>query len=182
MRRKPFSFSPGAGMLLGFLIFSLSWQELTALLAAAAVHELGHLLAMKLMYVPVYGLSLTLSGPVIRCGAAQTSMAEGITALCGPLAGMALFLLVRPIWPLCAEMSLALSAMNLLPVLPLDGGRALRAWTHSDRLLRSLGILISFAVIVSGLFAVAQGWGLGMTAFGVWLLLLACQGHENDVK
>ena len=152
------------------------------MLTAAAVHELGHLLAMKLMYVPVYGLSLTLSGPVIRCGAAQSDKAKAITALCGPLAGIVLFLFARPIWPLCSEMSLVLSVMNLLPVLPLDGGRALRAWTHNDRLLRPLGFLISFAIIVIGLFAVAQGWGLGMTAFGVWLLLLACQGHETDVK
>lgn len=178
------SFDPGAVLLLGLLLFSLSLPELGAMALSAAVHELGHLAAMKVVGVPVYALRFSASGPVLDCAQAQRRRDRVFCALAGPASGAALAGVLHSAWPLCAEMSLLFSAVNLLPVLPLDGGRALHALLGRKgyRLLSVFGFLIPTAAMVTGLYLFRAGYGLALTAFGGWLLLLACQGEENALK
>lgn len=169
-------------MLLGLLIFTLRWSELAALLVAAAFHELGHWFCLKWMHVPIYGISVSLSGPVLCCGEPSSRSEQVIAALSGPLAGLLLWITFSVPWPLCAELSLYLSLFNLLPVLPLDGGRAIFAATQSLRLVRITGALTVVVTVVFGLYVLYKGYGLGVVLFGVWLMMLACQGSGNDVK
>lgn len=182
MRKQSYGIDPGAALLLGFLIFSLRWQELMALVTAMSIHEFGHSICLKLLRVPIRGFSVSLSGPVLHCGAASSRFGQVASALSGPSAGILLWLALRAIWPLCAEFSLFLSLMNLLPILPLDGGRALFAVLQDRTLLLAFGSIAAVAVILAGLYAFKNGYGLGLLLFGLWLMLLACQGSENDVK
>ena len=182
MRDKVFSLDPGAAMLLGLLIFTLQWKELLALLSAAAVHELGHLAALKSFRIPIYRFSLSAAGPVLRCGETDSRYKRAVSAISGPFAGLALWLMMKNVWPLCAELSLFLSLTNLLPILPLDGGRVLFAIVPNKKVLTVLGHFARFSVMLLGLAAVRSGYGLGLIAFGVWLVLLSCQGDENDIK
>lgn len=182
MREKAFSFDPGAALLLGLLFFTLRWRELIALLTAAAVHEAGHLASLKLLHVPIYGFSFSVSGPVLRCGDAQSRVGEAVAALSGPLAGVVLWITLKTVWPMCAELSLFLSLLNLLPILPLDGGRAISALIQNKPMIRALRFAVQTAVILLGLYSVREGHGLGLVVFGVWLILLSCQGKKNDIK
>ena len=43
---KPFRLDPGAALLLGLLLFALRPEELAAVVTAALIHELGHVLAL----------------------------------------------------------------------------------------------------------------------------------------
>lgn len=182
MRDKPFSLDPGAAMLLGLLIFTLRPQEMTALLTAAAVHEIGHWTCLKWMHVPVYGFTVAISGPVLHCGEASNCFGQMAAALSGPVAGIALWAALRAVWPMCAGLSLFLSLVNLLPIYPLDGGRAIRAVVRREGFLFCFGLASACAAVLVGLYAFSRGSGPGLLLFGVWLMLLACQGDKNDVK
>lgn len=104
------------------LLSDIRW--VLAAVTAAAVHELGHLLALWMLDRRVLGMKIELGGAVIRTEP-LSSRDELLCALAGPAAGLLLTLFFR--WlPRTACCALAQSLFNLLPLYPLDGGRAFR--------------------------------------------------------
>ena len=104
------------------LLFPL--QFLVGVLLAALIHELGHLLALKIAGGRVLSIRLRSFGARIEAA----PMSPGRTALCalaGPAAG-ALTIFAYKTFPELALAGLVQTVFNLLPVYPLDGGRALR--------------------------------------------------------
>ena len=148
---------PGAVLLLGLLLFSLTIREVAALFTAAVI--LYHQPEEK--------------WKVVFC------------ALSGPFLGLLLFCALRHAWTDCAEISLLLSIINLLPVLPLDGGRALNALLVGQIrfVIPVFGFLIPFSFMMTGLVLTYQKQGgSGLLMFGSWLLILTCQEPRFDVK
>ena len=175
------TFQPGAALLLGVLIFTLCPTELAALALAVLAHELGHLLALQLLGVRVSGVTFAMTGPVIRCEAPSTASGQILSALSGPVAGMLLYLFTYARWPLLGEISLFLSLLNLLPVPPLDGGRALRVIV-GEKACQILSALLCGTLLLCGLLAAASGYGVTLAIFGAWLTVLACQADGIVVK
>lgn len=176
---------PGAVLLLGILFFSMRAEEAIALLAAAAVHEAGHVIALLMVGSAPEGIRFQFSGPVIIYQQPHSKWKTVIASLSGPTFGVLLFFLLQSIWPICAEVSLLLSAVNLLPVFPLDGGRALQAMLSEKKsiVMMVLGILIPIAFLAIGLLLFSRGQnGSAVLMFGAWLLLLSCQERQFDVK
>ena len=82
---------PGAVLLLGLLLFSLTIREVAALFTAAIVHEAGHLIALMIVGTSLNGIHFTVSGPVILYHQPEEKWKVVFCALSGPFLGLLLF-------------------------------------------------------------------------------------------
>ena len=108
---------------LAFMVLLLPLQWILAATIAAAVHELFHILCLRMFSVSNRKIRVHLCGaviPVEDIGRGE----ELICALAGPLGGFLLVLLF-PAFPRISICAIVQSLYNLLPIYPLDGGRAL---------------------------------------------------------
>ena len=151
----------------------LDWHFCLRFLACALCHELGHLFVMWLCHVKVCGISLTAAGAVIEVGICDNKR-EFLCALAGPVTGVLLGFALLHNAPKTAMISFLLSAVNLLPLYPLDGGRMLRAllglWFAEDRIQRILHYVTIF-VCCSLMFLAC--WGTVCLQMGLWPIFAA---------
>lgn len=164
------SVSPGAALFYPLLLLSAEDWELCSLLAAAGFHEAGHALALVCLGGRIRGLALGLSGLRMDALLPPSPAAEACCALAGPAAGLLWACAAARIggarYLYASGLSALLSLFNLLPCLPLDGGRAILALSGRERLLRRTGLLCSL-----GLLAAALYWRLPLTLIpALWLL------------
>ena len=120
----------GLGLLAAWFVLLCGWEPFLAILFAAAAHELGHYLALRLQGAAVTGLRLSPWGAVMDCRRDVLSYGgELLALLAGPLANLALSaalcLVPHPPETLIGA-GLVLGGFNLLPLRRLDGGEALR--------------------------------------------------------
>lgn len=125
MKRPDLSVSAGAyfAAAAGILLLPLNWLISAAM--AVAVHELGHLLALKCCRVDIFGITVGAFGAKISAGA-MTPMQELLCAAAGPLCSLAL-LLSADAAPVLALIGLVQGLFNLMPFYPMDGGRVISA-------------------------------------------------------
>lgn len=165
----------------------------TALLffASLLLHELAHSLFARARGLRVTGITLYLFGGVAEIGAETTNPGDEfrVTAA-GPVTSVALAGLFGIAWlatdslshligatfGYLAIMNLFLGVFNLLPGLPLDGGRLLRAfvwWRTGDpdratRVAAIGGVVVGVLLIAAGAVSmVVSSW-----LSGLWLILL----------
>ncbi|MBR7178285.1 MAG: M50 family metallopeptidase [Oscillospiraceae bacterium] len=116
--------SGGFWLVLAMAVLLFPIRFLMGVILAAAVHELGHLAALWLTGGRVLGMELHAGGARILADPMEPRK-EIICALAGPAAG-AWTILAWRVFPELAAAGLVQTLFNLLPVYPLDGGRALR--------------------------------------------------------
>lgn len=116
--------TPGFWLLLA-AVWLLDPVILLPALLAAACHELGHCAALRATGVRVSSLRLSALGAELAPSQALPYALELPVALAGPCVSLLCAVLAAR-WGrfLFAGLSLALGLFNLLPILPLDGGRA----------------------------------------------------------
>lgn len=162
-------FSDGAYVAMGIVAAILFFSSLLA-------HELGHALQAQREGMQIDGITLWLFGGVARfTGMFPGAGAEFRIAIAGPLVtlviGVACLLVgLTPapgyvdgvIWWL-GYINLFLLAFNLLPALPLDGGRVLRAFLWKAR--------SNFTWATRAASTVSRGIALTMIAGGVLILI-----------
>lgn len=125
---------------LGFVLLSGGGMRglvlMVAVFASVVLHELGHALVARSRGLPIVDISLYPFGGMARMAAPpRTTRDEILMAAAGPAVSLGLGLLLgalawltrNPTAWLLAEINLLLGAFNLLPALPMDGGRVLRA-------------------------------------------------------
>lgn len=121
-----FGFPAASGCWRRFTLVN-GWQLLAVILSAAALHELGHLLVVRLLGARVRELRVSVFGAELMTSAARLSYpGRSRRVLAGPAVNLlcALVLGGAHAW-VAAGAHLSLCLFNLLPVRPLDGGRAL---------------------------------------------------------
>ena len=180
--------STGALLLFSIVFFFGGFSALAALFLSIAVHELGHISAIRLFGGRVQRLSVDVSGLCITFTGMTEPTKEIITLLSGPLAGLALAFAAsyfgrstqNTVLLKTAGLSLVLSLYNLLPALPLDGGRALERMTQcffgaaaAKRLTDIGGVISGLGLCVLGL--VFSGRMFGLALFGAGIVLLFAQ-------
>ncbi|MDQ4030020.1 MAG: site-2 protease family protein [Actinomycetota bacterium] len=165
------------------------------------LHELGHAVVARREGMEIEGITLWLFGGVAKFkGMFPSAGAEFRIAIAGPLVSLALGLgfaalgflaigsdAVEGVVGYLGWVNLLLLAFNMLPALPLDGGRVLRAalwgarrdFALATRLAANVGRGFGFLFIGGGLFAffVWGAFGGAWLAFIGWFLLAAASGE-----
>ncbi|MFJ2817780.1 MULTISPECIES: site-2 protease family protein [unclassified Streptomyces] len=170
---------------LGALRYLVSLFFAVAFYASVLIHELAHTVAALRFKLPVRRIQLQFFGGVSEIEKeAETPGREFILAFVGPLLSLALsgvfYLAMQPVEPgtvpgvLLAGLmisNLIVAAFNLLPGLPLDGGRMLRAivWKITGKPMTGtiaaawVGRALAVTVLI-GLPLLTQSGALGTTA------------------
>lgn len=144
---------PRAYILLALLLLVLPIRWLLAAVAAAAFHEVCHMAAVYLLGGRTGGARLGVQGT--RIEAAMPSLPAALTAiLAGPVGSLLLMTLCRRI-PRIAVCAAVQGFYNLLPIEPLDGGRALRLCLERLCPARAEGIMTGVRTILLGGIIVA---------------------------
>lgn len=153
---------PGFWLWMGCAWFLGGPRLVLPFLLAAGLHELGHLLMLRALGIPLLGLELRSSGAVIRGGLVGEPR-EAWALLAGPGVNLLLALALRRAAPGFALWNLGLGAWNLLPIRGLDGGQILAltlpCWLGRPgyMLCQLFNWSTLFALILAGLWA---GWVL----------------------
>ncbi|ARU55124.1 Zn-dependent protease [Oleiphilus messinensis] len=199
------------GMSLGAWGIIYSWEFAAAIIGILIFHEYGHLRAMKKCGIPTKGIYLIpFVGGVAVGDSPKTHWQEVYIAMMGPFFGLAMTLLFgigyyfteNHFMGLVASISALVNLFNLLPVLPLDGGRVFKALALSGQKkagLVTVGLLtiagLAFAIklglmlliffLILGVLDLMASWrefknnpGMSMNAYGitfslVWYLITA---------
>ena len=161
--------------LIGLYVYLGLGRMVALLMAALFCHEMAHVITARLLGLKVNAVELTPFG-----GQAQIADFTGLKpdkelclALAGPLSSLSLaaFFYYVPVgldadtslWLMRCNLFLGL--FNLLPALPLDGGRMLRSWLSprmgfrkSTRLAAFMGMAFAVAIIGHGFYYAVGVW------------------------
>lgn len=186
-------YEPLVGRLLPGASVGTSWTLALAFAVllglSVLAHELGHCVVALRLKIPVRRVRLFLLGGLSEVARSPRRPAhEGLVAAAGPLVSLvlgvvfALLLLAVPAGPSwllvaeCAVANLAVGVFNLLPGLPLDGGRLVRAGVWSltgGRLRATKAAAFGGGLVAVGLMIWAL-WGLAAGSDDRWLRLGVC--------
>ena len=161
---------PNTYIYLAVLVFLIPFPWLIGWLTAVIFHEFCHWLAVRLCGGTVHKLTVGLGGANMETGP-MTERKRLLAVLSGPVGGAFLVFLGR--WfPRLAICSWVLTVYNLLPLLPLDGGRALQILIKQNRIYTAVECAVLFCLTAVALYAsFALGFGaLPMLIVGIlWL-------------
>lgn len=163
--------------------YFLDIRFLIAVVFAATVHELGHILALKISGFDIRRVSVGAQGLCIDYSGTGSVCAHAIVAAAGPMAGLLLALaatntanLTGLAWfRLLSGVSLTLTVFNVLPFLPLDGGRIVLALLSAligddcaERVMAAVSYGAAVIILVSGAVHFARGGGVWLLVMGLW--------------
>ncbi len=193
---KKYSISPLTVMIVAaFIVIDGSWFSLYTA-ACALWHELAHIAAVKIAGGALRSFSVRRFGMGIKTDALSYRAEAGV-ALAGPLAS----LLAAGVFMVTARCfcfnettvflffsNLALFCLNILPIFPLDGGRALRAILLS-RISYGRAMAVSKAISVifllplctlSVIILVKTGYNLSLLIICIYLAVLLTGAVKNE--
>ena len=153
------------------VLYYLSGTVVLPFLAAAALHELGHALALYAMDKPPRALRISFAGARMETPPLGYRQ-ELLAAAAGP--GMSLLLgLLTPLWPALGLYSLGLGLFNLLPLFGLDGGRMLRCGLLLRLPEETAGTICRCAAVGTGAVLLLGALWLQRAGWGLWPVVLA---------
>ncbi len=167
-------FSPLAILLIALAYFFDTSGIVSAVVPAAAVHELGHFLALRLCKCRLRCLRLGLAGLEMDYAPRQEGLRSLLCAAAGPALGglyaLCACVLGGDFWLISGAASFLLTVFNLLPILPLDGGRVLRALLPERAALR-FSRCAALALTGAGVYVALAYHSAALAVAGLWLVL-----------
>lgn len=143
--------------------------------AAACIHELFHCFALRLFRCSIFRISIGAFGARIHTQPLTNSQTF-FCALAGPLGGLVLTCFIRWI-PVIALCGIVQSGFNLLPLFPMDGGRAVQSLANhflsehtADKLCNAIEIVILLVITAVAMYF-AWRYALGLLPLAVPVLL-----------
>jgi Zn-dependent protease len=179
---------------------ALALGAVLCLFAGILAHEFGHALVARRAGIEIEEIDLWLLGGVARMRSQPQRAGDELRfALAGPAVTVALAVafgiaaaLLGPGTPRTfvtyqAEVNAALAAFNLLPALPLDGGRVARAllWRRSGDFRRATAIAAragrwsGYGMVYLGALAALGGFMGGLWLAMIGLFLISAAGAEE---
>lgn len=176
------------------------WREMLVLFLLVMLHEIGHATAANHLGYEVQEVSLLPFGGVAKLSYASVGFNprhEALIAAAGPfvnlvLAALAWIAYAAGIWSLAfyhmvVELNVWIAVFNLLPGLPLDGGRVLRAararkigYESASREAYNVALFLSIVLLLMGAAALWAGYPhFGMLVLGVFLCVTAWTGRRD---
>ncbi len=161
------------------------WKFALGLILSIYVHEMGHVFAIKNLGMPISGpIFIPGVGAFIRLKqGAVTPREDARIGLAGPIAGLgaalfcyAVFLFSGwPSWAAIAKVGAWINLFNLLPFVPLDGGRGFRALTQKQK-------WIVIAVMGGMWIWTMEGLLILLLLVGIFNALQKTQTEESDQR
>lgn len=170
------------------------------LFSVIILHEMGHAIMARLLGYEVEEVSLLPFGGVAKLAYARIGFRpkdEALVAIAGPLVNLLLVLFgsglyLIGIWDssfyeVWMQTNMWIGTFNLLPALPLDGGRILRAaksrrigYERATMEAYHMAFALSVLLMLTGIMALFTGHPhLGMILLGVFLFITAWRGRQD---
>ena len=185
MNGKRITISLALTLAAAFIYYVVSIETAIAIALPVAVHELAHIIALRFFGLKVKSVRAELTGLCIDyCGFAEP-VAHIAAAFAGPAGGF-----TGCAWmELSAGISLLLSVFNLLPVLPLDGGRILLGLMTmllgartGERIAYRISIAITVLLLIAGTVLAFNNGSKAPAAAALWLMLAQRNGGAELFK
>lgn len=186
MCRKNLSLSLAAVFLTACLYYRGGVLLIPIVLLPIAAHELSHILALRLLGQSITGFMPDVGGLCIRYAGSCTAAGHILAALAGPLGGLIYALVAihcahipgREWLEQSAGLSFLLTAFNLLPLLPLDGGRVFSQLCvlslgeeRGSNLCHCVSSVLLALLLTGGVALAAWKKSTAPLAAAIWLLL-----------
>ncbi len=170
---------------LAFLVLVDSSAYMLIIVLTALLHECAHLAVMKMRCITVKEMYFSPLGIRITPAHSMDYKSEILVAMAGPLVNLAVFtalyllsgyIMLPYFLAQAAVCSFILGFGNLIPILPLDGGRILRgilymyAAKNAESILCFVNVGFSIAFTALGMYALAKtGFNISLLLIGIYL-------------
>ncbi|MBO7251145.1 MAG: hypothetical protein J6V25_00805 [Oscillospiraceae bacterium] len=148
-------------ILASVLLLTVPLRWIIFVVLSALIHELAHLLALRLCGGNAYSIHIGIGGARINAYLPDSRLSF-LCILAGPLASLSLVFLYREL-PQLSLCGLVQGFFNLLPIEPLDGGRLLRCFMNhlfpekADSVLYAARFLIIISFLILTVLAIFPG-------------------------
>ena len=173
------------------LIFALDKRTVALVtVVSVALHEMGHIAALLGMGLYPDEICFGIFGIRIRnCDYRLDYRRELVAVMCGPLVNVALTVASLVLYKMLAKdafmvifaVNFSVAVFNLLPILPLDGGRLLHLMLmkimscgSAQRTMTVVSTVTALVVLLAGvLLAVRTGANISLLATGLYLGIIS---------
>lgn len=124
---KNIRISPLSAVFLPLAFLICGAKQFALLILAVIIHESGHVLFILLSSQKIVAISILPCGLDIKREGSSSYLTDAAVYIAGPLFNLVFAVFSYLFFPPLAAANLVFGIFNLLPVVPLDGGCALRA-------------------------------------------------------